>query len=205
MLIDPDEVSIGQVYAWMIRIITPRPIAWVATQSPGGVPNLAPFSYFSGVSSNPAALLFCCANRADGTAKDTLRNLREIPQFVVNVVPAHLGPSMLATSAELEYEVSEFSTAGLDPVASQRVVPPGVKESPIRIECEVLQIVPVGSGIGASHVILGKILLFDVADYVLDASGKIDPEKVDTIGRMGGRGYCHTRDRFDLLPTVNPT
>jgi flavin reductase (DIM6/NTAB) family NADH-FMN oxidoreductase RutF len=198
MQIEPETISPSQVYALMIRAITPRPIAWVSTISENGIPNLAPFSYFAGVASKPASLLFSVANRPDGSHKDTVRNLKTIPQFVVNVVPYQLAEPMLRTSEELAYEVSEFEHADLPMEPSRKVSPPRVASSPIRMECEVLQIVPVGDGAGGSNVVIGRILLFDVSDDVLDGDGKIDPAKVDSIGRMGGLGYCRTRDRFEL-------
>jgi flavin reductase (DIM6/NTAB) family NADH-FMN oxidoreductase RutF len=182
----------------MIRAITPRPIAWISTISPKGVPNLAPFSYFNGVGSSPASLMFSCANRSDGSPKDTLRNLRSIPEFVVNAATNELAQRMFETSAELDYEVSEFEFARVQDRPSHRVTPPSVADSPIRMECEVLQIVPVGQGAGGANVVIGKILLFDISEEVLDPSGKIDPAKVDSIGRMGGRMYCRTRDRFEM-------
>lgn len=198
MQIEPESISPNQVYALMIRAITPRPIAWVSTISDSGIPNLAPFSYFAGVASQPASLLFSVANRADGSLKDTMRNLKTTPQFVVNVVPYHLAESMFKTSDELAYEVSEFEHAKLQMESSEKILPPRVAGSPIRMECEVLQIVPIGLGTGGSNVVIGRILLFDIADEVLGGDGKIDPTKVDSIGRMGGLGYCRTRDRFDL-------
>lgn len=198
MQIDPDSLTPSQVYALMIRAITPRPIAWVSTISAKGIPNLAPFSYFSGVGSKPPSLMFSIANRPAGSPKDTLRNLATNSQFVVNIVPYRLAESMFATSAELDYEVSEFEHAGLDLEASEKVAPPRVAASPIRMECELVQTVSVGEGAGGSTVVIGRILLFDIADDVLDEQGKIDAAKVDSIGRMGGRGYCRTRDRFDL-------
>jgi flavin reductase (DIM6/NTAB) family NADH-FMN oxidoreductase RutF len=198
MQIDADSLTPSQAYALMIRVITPRPIAWVSTISPNGIPNLAPFSYFSGVGSNPPSLLFSIANRSDGSPKDTLRNLKQTPQFVVNVVPYQLVEPMFASSAELEYEASEYDHAGLELGASKKVVPPRVAASPICMECEVLQTVRVGAGAGGSTVVIGRILLFEIADEVLDDQGKIDPDKIDSIGRMGGRGYCRTTERFEL-------
>jgi flavin reductase (DIM6/NTAB) family NADH-FMN oxidoreductase RutF len=198
MQFDPESLSPNQVYALMIRAITPRPIAWVSTISEKGIPNLAPFSYFAGVASKPASLLFSVANRPDGSLKDTMRNLRLIPQFVVNVVPYQLAEPMFKTSEELEYESSEFEHANLLMEPSRKVSPPRVGSSPIRMECEVLQIIPVGEGAGGSKVVIGRILLFDVSNDVLDSDGKIDPAKVDSIGRLGGMGYCRTRERFEL-------
>ncbi len=198
MQIDPEIASPSEVYAAMIRAITPRPIAWVSTISPAGIANLAPFSYFNGVCSKPAALMFSPVNRPDGSKKDTVLNLEENGQFVVNVAVYSLAEKMFATSAELDYEVSEFEIAGLTMEDSQRVRPPRVAESPVRFECEVMQIVHIGEGPLAANVVIGKILLIDILESVLDDRQKIDPALLDTIGRLGGRSYCRTIDRFEL-------
>ena len=194
----PDNEDPVRVYSTMIRSITPRPIAWVSTVSPRGATNLAPFSYFNGVCSRPATLSISVVNKPDGSEKDTLRNIRATGQFVVNVVPHALGPAMEASSAEVDYETSEFTLAGVQPVPSERVRPPGVHASPIRFECQTSQIVPVGEGRFGTHLVLGEILVIHIDDGVLDADGKIDPERLDTIGRMGPRTYCRTTDRFEL-------
>jgi len=198
MQIDPATVSPSLVYSTMIRAITPRPIAWVSTISPGGVTNLAPFSYFNGICSQPAALMFSPVNRPDGSKKDTVRNIESNGQFVVNLVPFAVTESMVKTSGDYKYETSEFALVGLTEKPSQRVKPPGVAESPIQFECEVIQIVPVGEGPLAANVIIGKILLMNIVDEVLDGNDKIDPALLDTVGRMGGHSYCRTTERFDI-------
>lgn len=200
MLIDPAAESASFVYSTMIRAITPRPIAWVSTISPTGVNNLAPFSYFNGVCSSPAALMFSPVNRPDGSPKDTLINIRSNGEFVVNVVPFSIAQQMSETAGDFQYKTSEFSEVGLSPTPSQKVQPPGVLESPIQFECEVIQIVPVGEGPLAANVIIGKIVLMNIADEILDVDQKIDPSKLDTIGRMGGRSYSRTTERFEIKP-----
>lgn len=198
MRIDPETESPSFVYSTMIRAITPRPIAWVSTISPGGITNLAPFSYFNGVCSKPAALMFSPVNRPDGSKKDTVRNIESNGQFVVNLVPFSVAEPMSKTASEFEYETSEFESVGLTQKPSERVEPPGVAESPIQFECELIQIVPVGEGPLAANVIIGKILLMNVDDNILNDKGKIDPNLLDTVGRMGGLTYCRTTERFEL-------
>ena len=200
MQIDPENEPPSVVYSTMIRAITPRPIAWVSTISPRGITNLAPFSYFNGVCSQPAALMFSPVNRPDGSKKDTVRNIESNGQFVVNLVPFAVAEPMLKTADDFPYETSEFEWAGVTEKPSERVSPPGVAESPIQFECELIQIVPIGDGPLAANVIIGKILLITVSDRVLDAQGKLDPERLDTVGRMGGRSYCRTTERFELAP-----
>lgn len=200
MIIDPELESPAAVYAAMIRAITPRPIAWVSTLSPAGVSNLAPFSYFNGVCSKPAALMFSPVNRPDGSKKDTVLNIEATKQFVVNVVPFAVAKPMFQTAGDFEYEVSEFAAAGLTERPSQRVAPPAVAESPIQFECELIEIVRVGEGPLAANVIIGKILLMQVDERVLNEAGKIDPGRLDTVGRLGGFEYSRTGDRFELRP-----
>ena len=199
MQIIPDEVDPVVVYSTMIRAITPRPIAWVSTISTDGITNLAPFSYFNGVCSKPAALMFSPVNHADGSEKDTIRNIRSIGQFVVNMVPHSLGRQMFTTSQPFEFGESEFDAAELTASPAVSVQPPRVAESPIHFECELLQLVPVGNGPFAANVVIGKILLIHVEDRVLNSAGKIDPVLVDSIGRLGGREYCRTKDRFEIV------
>lgn len=198
MQIDPEIENPTLVYSTMIRAITPRPIAWVSTISPNGITNLAPFSYFNGICSKPAALMFSPVNKPDGSKKDTVRNIEANGQFVVNVVPFSVAETMFKTSRDFEYEISELESVGLREKPSIRVRPPGVAESPIQFECELIQIVPVGAGPLAANVIIGKILMMNIDDSILDVRGKVDPERLDTIGRMGGLSYCRTKDRFDL-------
>ena len=198
MLIDPAETSIRDMYQHMIRAITPRPIAWVSTISDDGIVNLAPFSFFSGVSANPPSVVFSVANRRDGSKKDTLQNIEANRQFVVNVVSRVQAEAMNQTSAEYPPDIDEFQAAGLTAVPATHVTPPRVAGAPIQMECELMQVVPVGDGPAAGNLVIGRILTMHVDDQVVDANGKIDPAKVDSIGRMGGASYTTTRDRFDL-------
>lgn len=198
MLIQPDELSVRQMYSYLVGMITPRPIAWVSTISAAGVTNLAPFSFFNGVSAKPAALCFSAVNNRDGSPKDTIRNIESVGEFVVNVVPAALAAAMNQTSFEYPPDESEIDAVGIEIQPSQLVRPPRVKASPIQIECQLLQIVRVGEGAAAGNLVVGKILLAHVADMVLNPNGEIDPALVDTIGRMGASDYCWTRERFAM-------
>ena len=198
MPIDPDSVPAREVYQQMVRAIVPRPIAWVSTVSAAGHANLAPYSFFTGVTSNPPSVVFSAVNNRRGEAKDTLANIREVPQFVVNVVTHELKDAMNLTSGSFDRGDSEFERAGLTPLKSTRVRPPRVAEAAVAMECELMQIVPVGKGAGAANLIIGRIRLIHVADAVADEDGQIDPAKLDAIGRMGDDTYATTRDRFDL-------
>lgn len=198
MIVDFSTLSPRAAYGWMTGTILPRPIAWVSTISPEGRPNLAPFSFFQGITANPPTLMFVPVNTRDGSKKDTLRNLELVPEFVVNLVPSALAEAMNATAALLPYGESEFAHFGIAESPSQRVKPPRVALAPVAFECTVHQIVLIGEGPLAANVVFGRIQLAHVRDDVLSASGEPDPVKLDLVGRLGGESYTRTRDIFDL-------
>lgn len=198
MRLDFAQLSHREAYGWMIGTILPRPIAWVATISSEGRTNLAPFSFFQGVTANPPTLMFVPANDRDGRKKDTVRNLEQVSEFVVNLVPFALAEPMNATAANLPYGESEFEAFGIASVPSELVRPPRVAAAPVSFECRVHSIVMIGEGPLAAHVVFGRILLAHVADEVLGPDGRPDPGRLDLIGRMGGAGYARTTDRFEL-------
>ena len=198
MQLDFSKLPAREVYGWMTSVIAPRPIAWVSTVSAAGRGNLAPFSFFQGVTSNPPTLMFVPVNDRHGQPKDTVRNIREVPEFVVNVVPYALAEPMNATAATLPYGESEFEKCGIASTPSVRVRPPRVAAAPVAFECTLHQIVDIGEGPLAAHVVFGRIHLVHVSDAVLGADGQVDPAKIDLIGRMSGEWYCRTTERFAL-------
>ena len=198
MHIDFSQLPVREAYGWMIGTILPRPIAWVSTQSAAGRTNLAPFSFFQGVTANPPTLMFVPVNKRDGAKKDTLRNIEEVPEFVVNLVSFSLAEKMNATSAQLPYGQSEFDKFGIAPTASDRVRPPRVAAAPVAFECALHSIVQIGDGPLAAHVVFGRILTAHISDAVVGADGRPDPAKLDLIGRLGGESYARTTERFAL-------
>jgi flavin reductase (DIM6/NTAB) family NADH-FMN oxidoreductase RutF len=198
VIINPAEHEARNIYKLMIGSIVPRPIAFVSTVSADGIRNLAPFSFFTGVSANPPVVLFCPVRRAtDGQMKDTLHNVQATGEFVVNIVSEDFAAQMNLCSADFPPEVDEFEMSGLTPLASDLVRPPRVLESRVQMECKVLQIVEVGDGPLGASVVLGQVLRFHVADE-LYKDFRIDPDKLRAIGRMGGPTYARTADRFDM-------
>src|SRR5687768_11161215 len=163
MLLDFSNLSPRDAYNWMIGTILPRPIAWVSTISNDGKTNLAPFSFFQGVTSNPPTLLFVPVNTRDGAKKDTVRNIEQVPEFVVNLVPFALAEKMNDCSAMLPYGESEFEAFGIDAVPSEVVRPPRVAGAPVAFECTLDRFVHVGEGPLAAHVVFGRIQLAHVA------------------------------------------
>ncbi len=198
MEIEIDRIRPSVVYQHLIRLIVPRPIAWVSTVSRSGLSNLAPFSFFTGVGSRPPSLLFCPANRRDGQPKDTLRNIVDTGEFVVNVVTSRMAELMNQTSAELPENESEFAAFGLTEIPSVAVRAPRVAGVPVSFECRLLELLNLESGPGAANIVVGRIQHVYVDDQVLDSQGFADPSRLDAIGRMGGGAYCRTTDLFDL-------
>lgn len=198
MLLDFTALSARDAYGWMISTILPRPIAWVSTISADGKTNLAPFSFFQGITSNPPTLMFSPVNTREGAKKDTVRNIEQVPEFVVNLVPFALAEQMNASSAMLPYGESEFAAYGIESRPSERVRPPRVAAAPVAFECTLDRFVHIGEGALAANVVFGRILLAHVDDSVLGAEGKPDPGKLDLIGRLGGESFARITERFDL-------
>jgi len=182
----------------LLSCVLPRPIAWVSTISADGIPNLAPFSFFNGVGSNPTAVVFSPCTRADGTYKDTILNLRVVPECVVNVVSLGVREAMNDTSYNYPPEINEFEAAGLTPLPSRFVRPPRVGESPVQMECKLLQIVPVGNGPLSANLCICEVLCFHIAEEMCLLDGTADVNKIDLVARMGGEYYSTIRDRFEL-------
>lgn len=199
MIIDPGTMPWRHAYKLMIGSIVPRPIAWVSTASKEGVLNLAPFSFFTAVCPDPMTICFSPMRRGtDGAKKDTLVNIEETGEFVVNVVSTGLALQMNQTSAEFPPDVDEFAAAGLTPVPSVAVAPPRVGESLVAYECELLQVIHVGEArAGAGALVLGTVRRLHVADQLLD-EGRIRLDVLQPIGRMAGNDYVRCTDLFTL-------
>lgn len=197
-VIDPGQHDPGDIYKLMIGVIVPRPIAFVSSIDANGVRNLAPFSYFTGCSTNPPVVCFCAAVLSGPRPyKDTLLNIKATGEFVVNIVSEEFAAQMNATSVTVPPEVDEFELSGLTPLASELVKPPRVAESKVQMECRLRQIIIVSEKPGGGSLVLGDVLRFHIDESLLDGY-KIDPDKLNAIGRMGGPTYVRTHDRFDL-------
>jgi len=195
---DPAQDSAENIYKLMIGAIVPRPIAFVSSVDEHGVRNLAPFSYFTGCSTNPPVVCFTAAVRSGARPnKDTLHNVLATKEFVVNIVSEDFAEKMNATSAEVAPEVDEFELAGLTPVASEVVRAPRVGESRVQMECRLRQVVAISDRPGGGNLVLGDVVRFHVDEGIMDGY-KVDPDRLRAIGRMGGPTYVRTRDRFDM-------
>lgn len=204
MELDPSQLVAPDRYKLLIGCIVPRPIALVSTCSPAGRLNLAPFSFFCGVGSNPMTLLFCPANKPDGSEKDSLRNAKPVAEggageFVVNVASTAYATKVAAAAEPLGYGESEFELAGLTPAPSRLVKAPRVAESPVAFECRTLSVVRTNAGRAlGGNIVLGEVVHVFVRDDLINERLHTDPAKLDAIGRMGGLTYCRTRDRFEM-------
>ncbi len=183
-------------YKLMIGSIVPRPIAFVSTISNEGVTNLAPFSFFNAVCSDPPVICFSVGNRVP--SKHTIANIRATGEFVVNVVTEEIAEQMNMCSGNFPAGVSEFEVSRLTPEPSEIVKPPCVRESPVNMECKVLQIVEVSKRPEGATMVIGEVVRFHFDRAIAD-NFRIDPAKLRAVGRMGGNEYTRTRDRFEMI------
>ena len=188
---NPSEMPVSKFHGMLLSAVAPRPIALASTLNTEGVPNLSPFSFFNVFSANPPIAIFSPARRVrDNTGKHTLENVIARPEVVINLVSYSMVQQMSLSSCEYPAGVNEFVKAGFEEIPSIKVGPPGVKESPARLECKVTQVVPLGKEGGAGNLIICEVLLLSVSESVLNEAGSIDPEKMDLVARLGGDWYC---------------
>jgi flavin reductase (DIM6/NTAB) family NADH-FMN oxidoreductase RutF len=192
MHFDPAELSPRDAYRLMISCIIPRPIAFVTTLSREGISNLAPFSFFNGVTSDPPVISIAVATKRDGSKKDTWRNIEETGEFVVNVVVPELMDAVIIGAKELPHNVSELDLAGLQTLPSTKVKPPRLAGSPIHLECTLLKIVEVEG----TALILGRVAMVHAKDEIVEG-GRVDPRRLTFVGRMGDDLYCRVNDLFE--------
>ncbi|MGE4232647.1 MAG: flavin reductase family protein [Bacteriovoracia bacterium] len=195
--IDLEKTSQKDAYKLLIGAIVPRPIAWVSTIGKNGITNVAPFSFFTGVSSAPPALMFSVTANPDGSEKDTLRNCKETKEFVVNIVSEELAKPMNDSASQFPPNVSEIDQLKIKTLPSTKIKAPRVAVSPIQMECKVLQIVPIGQGIGSGNVIIGQVIQFHVKDSVL-INGRISLKDLKPIARLAGSSYAKVTETFEL-------
>ena len=192
---DPAAQSPAASYALLVSSIVPRPIALVSTISREGVTNLAPFSFFNAICADPPVICFAVGNRVP--AKDTIANIRAGGEFVVNIVSETMAERMNLCAGEYPAGVSEFAVSGLTPEPSEVVKPPCVLESSMSMECRLVQIVEVSTRPAGGSLILGEIVRFHF-DASMIVNGRMNPEMLCALGRMGGNEYTRTRDRFEM-------
>ena len=197
MKIDPADLDWREAHTLAVGAIVPRPIAFVSTIGEDGVFNVAPFSFFSPMANKPMLLGFTAATTKDGRKKDTLVNIESSRDFVLNVVTESLAEAMNQTAMSYPSDVDEFKEAGLIPVAADIVRPPMVGESPVNMECRLVQVLEFKNPPMISSFIIGEIIRVHIKDEFY-ADGAIQMSELKAIGRMGGDSYCRTRDIFEM-------
>ena len=180
-----DKTDGDTLFKLVLGLVVPRPIGWVSTVSKEGIFNIAPFSFFNAVNDEPPVLMISVSDRDDGTPKDTVRNVLDTGEFVVNLVTEDLFEKMLITGEEFPPEVDEFERAGLTPEPSKLVKAPRIKEAKVSFECRLFK----HEKVYDMHLILGKALLINVEDGILDGEYRVDYGKYRVVGRLGGRYY----------------
>lgn len=192
------KLPVREIYRMLVASIVPRPIAFVTTIDENDVTNLAPFSFFNGVCSNPAYLCFSSARARDGGKKDTLRNIEKTGEFVVNTAEESIAEKVNAASETLPYGTSEIEKVGLTILSSTWVKPPRIAESAIHMECRLDQFIEIGKNEpGGATLVIGRVLGMHVADRVL-TDGEIQYEKLKPVARLGRDEWLRGGEVFRL-------
>lgn len=198
MQLDPNELEHSAVYKLLTGSVIPRPIGWISSIDENGINNLAPFSYFNAVGEDPPHVMFSTV-RGNNTNKDTLNNVLSNGQFVVNMVTEELAEQMNTTSQAVASDVDEFQLANLTPIASSKIKPMRVKESPISFECELVHHYFLEDHKnGGACVIIGRIIMMHFADDVLLDNYKINLEAYKPIARLAGSNYAKLGELFSI-------
>lgn len=201
--IDPQTQAWTDNYKLLVGAIVPRPIAFVSTLSAAGARNLAAFSFFNGVCPKPFIVSFAPMRRGDGRKKDTLVNIEETGEFVINIVSEEIAKQMNATSPtpDFDSDIDEWVVSGLTPVQSVKVTPSRVLESSIQLECRLVQVLEFGEAqAGAGSLVLGEVVRMHLRDDVYQ-NGRINPDVLRPIARMAGSEYARVSDRFQMQRT----
>jgi flavin reductase (DIM6/NTAB) family NADH-FMN oxidoreductase RutF len=183
----PTDLPPRDAYRLFTSLVVPRPIAWVSTLGADGSLNLAPFSFFNGVGGNPPTIMVSIGQR-QGHPKDSLRNIQETGEFVVNIVGAELAAQMNNTSGEYPYETDEFALTGLETAPSIDVHPPRVALAPAALEVKASQIIPV---LDTTYtLVLGRVLRYHIREGILRPNGLVDSSLLKPLARLGGDEYA---------------
>ena len=203
--INPKDLAVPKLQAYLQSAVSPRPIAFVSSIDKAGNVNLSPFSFFNMFSMNPPILAFSPSRRVrDNSEKHTLENIREVDEAVINIVNYTMVQQTSLASCDFPKGVDEFVKSGLTPETSQLVKPPRVKESPVSFECKVKQVIALGDQGGAGNLVLCEILLMHIKDEIVDQNGMIDPYKIDAVARMGQNYYCRANgENIFVVPKPN--
>ncbi len=198
MKIDPKDMTRRNRNVLMGSVVVPRPIALVSTISLDGVLNLAPYALFSLICYHPVPMVAFTVMRRQGVSKkDTLVNVEQTKEFVVNVVTVAIAREMNVTSTDFPPEIDEFRISNLTPISSDLVKAPRVAESPINMECRMVQILKFGETEITAEMIIGEVLRLHIRDEIY-CNGKVDVASLHAVGRMGAGIYTRTSDLFEM-------
>jgi len=213
---NPQEISVQRLHQLLLGSIGPRPIAFASTMNLSGQANLAPFSFFNVFSANPPILIFSPARSGrTNETKDTYKNVKELPEVVINIVNFDIVHQMSLASSPYSPGISEFEKAGLTPIPSETIQPFRVAEAPVQFECRVNEVKELGHEGGAGNLIICEVLRMHVREDLIDEKGLIDQHKIDLVSRMGGDWYVRANEHsmfeikkpittcgigFDVLP-----
>jgi flavin reductase (DIM6/NTAB) family NADH-FMN oxidoreductase RutF len=188
--VDPKSIPVGKMHSLLLGAVTPRPIAFASTVDLAGNVNLSPFSFFNCFGANPPILVFSPSSRVrDNSTKHTYQNILEVREVVINTVNYEMVQQASLASTDYPKGVNEFTKAGFTEIPSELIKPPRVKESPVQMECRVIDVIRTGESGGAGNLVICAVLLMHVDENVLDPEGKIDPYKLDAVSRLGGDYY----------------
>ena len=198
---EPKELSTAELHGYLLSSVAPRPIAFASTMDKDGNPNLSPFSFFNVFSANPPILIFSPARRVrDNTTKHTLENAELTKEVVINVVNHDIVQQMSLSSTEYAEGINEFEKAGLTMLASDKIKPFRVAESPVQMECKINDIIKLGTEGGAGNLIICEVVKMHINEAVLAENGSIDQTKLDLVSRAGGSFYSRAKDGFFEIP-----
>lgn len=202
--IDPKAIPVPQLHQLLLGAIGPRPIAFASTIDGDGNDNLAPFSFFNVFSANPPILIFSPArNGRTNTTKDTYNNVKVVPEVVINVVNYSMVHQMSLASSPFPPGVSEFVKSGFTALESETIRPKRVAESPVQLECKVIEVKELGDQGGAGNLIICEVQKMHIAASIMDEQGRIDQHKIDLVSRMGGNWYCRA-DQNSMFEIQKP-
>ncbi|MAP53653.1 flavin reductase family protein [Altibacter sp.] len=199
--INPQDISTGSLHGYLLGAVAPRPICFASTVDQEGNVNLSPYSFFNVFSANPPILIFSPARRVrDNTTKHTLENVLETREVVINIVSYEMVQQMSLSSTEYPKGVNEFIKAGFSELPSEVVKAPRVAEAPVQMECNVLDVVALGTDGGAGNLVICQVVKLHIKEEILDEGGKIDPRKIDTVARLGGNWYSRAKEGLFEVP-----
>ncbi len=199
--LNPKDIPTAKLHSYLLSAVAPRPIALASTIDTDGNPNLSPFSFFNVFSANPPILIFSPARRVrDNTTKHTLENVQQVKEVVINIVSYNMVQQMSLSSTEYPKGVNEFEKAGFTMLASDKIKPFRVAESPVQFECKVNDIISLGNKGGAGNLILCEVVKLHIHASVLDENLAIDQKELDVVARAGGSFYTRAKDSFFEIP-----